>query len=128
MVTLVSTLKQSTLCLGDRRASFICTCQGTGLTWVVNNDQVAYNSDSPAGAVRSIARGVRAILLEKDSIGDDGLVNLVSVLTTKKHENVTEPSTVQCRCHNGFWNETQTETFWRRIAGITTYLRDSLSQ
>ncbi len=115
-MTLLSTLKQGSLCPGDGGVTFTCTCRGTDLTWVVGGRMMSYNANSRVGAVRSNAESDEtAILLRVESIGGNGLAIRVSVLTIRERPHATEPITVQC--HNGTQSETKTKTFWRKVAG-----------
>ena len=117
VVTLLSTLKQNSLCPGDGSATFTCTCTGRELVWIVNERLMSYNINARVGAVRSNAESDEtAILLRKESLGDSGEFNWVSVLTIREKPRITEPTTVQC--HNGSARLLQSDTFWPAVAGL----------
>ena len=122
VVTLRSTLKQGALCHGETTASFTCTAVGTDIMWLVGGRMMSYNANARVGAMRSNAQSDQtAILMRVDNLDiNTGVATRVSVLTITESPSAREPLTVVC--HNGSVEFAEEFVFWRRQAGMKTYV------
>lgn len=123
-VTLLSTLKQGSLCPGDGGVTLTCAATGTDLTWLVGGRMMSYNANARVGSIRSNAESDEiAILMRVDTIGGSGIAHRMSVLHVNARPHATEPLRVQC--HNGTTHFAEEVIFWRKEAGTQFYFTAS---
>ncbi len=118
---LVSTLKQSSLCLGEESATFTCTATGAELTWIAGGTTLSFNINAMEGTTRLNQEGyITATLLHIDR-EDNGVARRLSVLTVRAQPQATDMLSV--KCHNGSNHLAEEIAFLPRPAGTIIHYR-----
>ena len=108
-VVLVSTLRQDSLCPGERSVSFTCTTSSQDLFWSVNRRNIFLgNSSQPGQLVRAHPSHVATLLRHTSS----GCVSVLDIF------NATTSDITVVRCDNGSDFTVQKIEYYHREAGM----------